>query len=309
MPYANPVIPGFHPDPSVCRVGDDYYAAVSSFVYFPGVPIFHSRNLVDWTLLTNALDRPSQLDLSATTAGAYLGIFAPTLRHHDGRFWLITTVFSATGPANFFVTSTDPSGPWSEPVTLDLLAIDPDLAWSDDDCWVHASDGAQILRSRLDTETGVLLDPIEPTWSGTGLQFPEAPHLFQRGEYWYLSIAEGGTERGHAVSIARGPSPTGPWEGCPANPILSHRSTDRPIQNTGHADLIEAPDGSWWMMLLGTRPRGTSPRFHVLGRETFLAPVTWVDGWSTVGPVELYDDTSPPGPAAAIDPHHRDEFD
>ena len=309
MPYTNPVIPGFHPDPSVCRVGDDYYAAVSSFVYFPGVPILRSRNLVDWTHLTNALDRPSQLDLSGTRSGAHLGVFAPTLRHHDGRFWLITTVFSAAGPRNFFVTATDPIGPWSDPVTLDLPAIDPDLAWTDGDCWVHASSGARIVRSRLDTDTGALLDPIEPTWSGTGLQFPEAPHLFHHGEHWYLLIAEGGTERGHAVSIARGPSPIGPWDGCPDNPILSHRSTDRPIQNTGHADLIQAPDGSWWMVLLGTRPRGISPRFHVLGRETFLAPVTWVDGWPTVGPVEIDNDTSPPGPSSPVDPRHRDTFD
>ena len=309
MPYRNPVIPGFHPDPTVCRVGDHYYAAVSSFVYFPGVPIFRSHNLVDWTHLGNALDRRSQLDLSRTTSRAYLGVFAPTLRHHDETFWLITTVFSADGPQSFFVTATDPAGPWSDPVPVDLPGIDPDLAWAEGDCWVHASDGERILRTRLDTETGLLLDPIEPTWSGTGLQFPEAPHLFRRGVHWYLVIAEGGTERGHAVSVARGPSPTGPWESCPANPILSHRSTNEPIQNTGHADLVEAPDGSWWVMLLGTRPRGISPGFHVLGRETFLAPVTWVAGWPTIDPIQLHNPVSPPGQPAPVDQAHHDGFD
>ena len=163
---------------------------------------------------------------------------------------------------------------------MTYAGIDPDLAWdSDGNCWVHFSGLGGIARARIDPRTGDILDVPELTWSGSGLQYPEAPHLFQRAEAWYLLIAEGGTERGHCVSVARASSPTGPWEGAPANPILSHRSTDSPIQNTGHADLVEAADGSWWMVLLGVRPRGMSPRFHVLGRETFLTPVEWVDGW------------------------------
>ena len=310
MSFRNPVIPGFHPDPRVCRVGDEYYVAVSSFTYFPGVPIFRSRNLVEWTQIGNALDRPSQLDLRETTFGVFLGVFAPTLRHHDGRFWMITTVYSHAGPSNFFVTATDPAGPWSEPVPVTLPAIDPDLAWdAAGNCWVHASNGKQILRCRIDDRTGAVLDGPTPTWSGTGLQYPEAPHLFQRDGLWYLLIAEGGTERGHAVSIARGPSPEGPWESCPSNPILSHRSTDLPIQNTGHADLVEAPDGSWWMVLLGTRPRGGSPGFHVMGRETFLAPVEWADGWPRLDPVQLDYTGRPPGPSGHVDEHHCDDFD
>lgn len=310
MTYRNPVIPGFHPDPSVCRVGDDYYVAVSSFTYFPGVPIFHSKNLVDWQQIGNALDRPSQLDLRNTEFGVFLGVFAPTLRHHDGRFWMITTVYSHNGPDNFLVTATDPAGPWSDPVHLAIPAIDPDIAWDDlGNCWVHASNGKTVLRTRVDPSTGEVLDGPTETWSGTGLQYPEAPHLFERDGTWYLLIAEGGTERGHAVSIARGPSPEGPWEGCPANPILSHRSTSRPIQNTGHADLIQATDGSWWMLLLGTRPRGGSPGYHVLGRETFLAPVDWVDGWPCVAPVELEYAAGPPGPALPVSLDHRDDFD
>ena len=223
---------------------------------------------------------------------------------------MITTIFTGTSVVNFFVTAEDPAGPWSEPVRVDAPGIDPDLAWDDDgNCWVHFSGGG-IQRLRIDDRTGDVLDGPTLAWPGTGLQFPEAPHLFRRGNWWYLLIAEGGTERGHAVTIARGPSPTGPWESCPANPILSHRSTDRPIQNTGHADLVEATDGSWWMVLLGTRPRGMTPMFHVVGRETFLVPVDWVDEWPLPRDLALDMPERPPGsttpdtPAAA-----RDDFD
>jgi beta-xylosidase len=298
----------------VCRVGDEYVLATSSFTYFPGVPIFRSRNLVDWTQIGNALDRPQQLDLRRTTAYGSAGIFAPTLRHHDDRFWLVTTNYGWVGdvtvPFNFLVTATDPAGPWSDPVPVLLPGIDPDLVWSDDGaCWVHFSNGKSIQRCRIDTASGEILEGPEQTWSGSGLQFPEAPHVFERDGTWYLVIAEGGTERGHAVSIARGASALGPWKPCPANPILSHRSTDLPVQNTGHADFVEAPDGTWWMVLLGTRPRGMSPMFHVLGRETFLAPVDWADGWPVVEPVGLTVPRRPPGPQEIVAGNARDDFD
>ena len=312
--FQNPVIPGFHPDPTVCRVGDSYYLATSTFTYFPGVPIFTSRNLVDWTQIGNALDRPEQLDLSGTEPYASMGIFAPTLRHHDGRFWLITTNFANRHgrpvPLNFLVTATDPAGPWSDPVRLRVRGIDPDLAWdADGSCWVHYSNGHRIERCRIDPEEGTVLDDPEAIWSGTGGQYPEAPHVFERDGVWYLVLAEGGTERGHAISIARGKAPTGPWEPCPDNPILSHRGTDRPVQSTGHADFVEAPDGSWWMVLLATRPRGGSPMFHVMGRETFLAPVDWVDGWPVVDPIELSVDRRPPGTSTPPTAAARDDFD
>ncbi len=303
------MIPGFHPDPSVCRVGDEYFLVTSSFTWFPGVPIFRSRNLVEWTQLGNVLDRPSQLDLRATQGWASMGVYAPTLRFQDGLFFMITTTATHDGAQNFFVTSADAAGPWSDPVPVAVAGIDPDLAWDDDgNCWLHFSGLGGIARCRIDDATGEVLEGPVPTWAGTGLQHPEAPHLFRRDGTWHLMIAEGGTERGHAVSIARGPSPVGPWESCPANPILSHRSTDRPIQNTGHADLVEAAYGSWWMVLLGVRPRGVTPGFHVLGRETFLAPVEWVGGWPVVGDVDLTMDGRPPGPVD-VDFAVRDEFD
>ncbi|KAB8188471.1 family 43 glycosylhydrolase [Nonomuraea phyllanthi] len=279
--YDNPVISGFHPDPSVCRAGDDYYLVCSSFEYFPGVPIFHSRDLVHWRQIGNVLDRPAQLHLPADVPASG-GIYAPTIRHHDGRFYLITT--NVSGPGTFVVTAEKPEGPWSDPVRLDLPGIDPDLAWDDDgSCWCTTS-GTQV--TRVDPLAGEVLDGPYPVWSGTGGKYPEAPHLFHIGDWWYLLMSEGGTERGHAVSIARARSPRGPFTPGPVNPILTHRGTDLPIQSTGHADMVSAPDGTWWMVLLGTRPRGFTPEFHVLGRETFLIPVGWEDGWPVAGPVE-----------------------
>ncbi|WP_328709006.1 glycoside hydrolase family 43 protein [Microbispora hainanensis] len=236
------------------------------------MPIFHSRDLTTWNQIGNVLDRPSQLRLR--TAPSSGGIYAPTLRHHDGLYMLITTNVSDRG--HFIVSAEDPAGPWSDPIVVDgLPSVDPDLAWDEDGtCWcTYATFGAEagtIMQVPIDPLRGEILDAPRPLWSGTGLAAPEAPHLYRIDGTWYLLIAEGGTARGHAVSVARAPKATGPFEGCPANPVLSHRSTGSTIQNTGHGDLVQAPDGSWHMLLLGVRPRGVTPGFHVLGRETFL---------------------------------------
>ncbi|MFF5084916.1 glycoside hydrolase family 43 protein [Actinoplanes sp. NPDC000266] len=286
----NPILPGFHPDPSICRVGGDYYLVCSSFEYAPGVPIFHSRDLEHWEQIGNVLDGP--LPAGTPSSG---GIYAPTIRHHDGLFWVITT--DTTGGGTFIVTAADPAGPWSEPAWIDLPGIDPDLAWdAEGNCWAAVS-GIEI--ARIDPVAGKVLDGPHPVWSGTGLQYPEAPHLYRVGEWWYLMIAEGGTERGHTVAIARAGHPLGPYEPAPGNPILTHRSTDLEVQSTGHADLVETPDGEWWMVLLGTRPRGKTPSFHVLGRETFLTRVHWEGGWPVVAPVV-------PSPPVI---NFRDDFD
>jgi alpha-N-arabinofuranosidase len=289
MPYRNPVIPGFYPDPTICRVGRDYYLATSSFEYFPGVPLFHSRDLVDWAPIGHCLTRPEQLPLAGCRASG--GIFAPTLRHHAGRFYMVTT--NVTGGGHFYVHADDPAGPWSDPIWIDtgLLGIDPDLFWDDDGtCYFTATSGRGIVTCPLDMATGKALAEPCSVWNGSGGQHPEAPHLFKINGLYYLQLAEGGTERGHMVTIARSASLDGPWEPCPHNPILSHRSTDRPIQSTGHADMVQAHDGSWWMVFLGTRPHGVYPTFHNLGRETNLAPVRWTeDGWPVVGEGGLAD--------------------
>jgi alpha-N-arabinofuranosidase len=279
----NPILPGFHPDPSICRVGHDYYLATSSFEYFPGVPIFHSRDLVHWRALGHALTRKSQLNLDQAWISG--GIYAPTLRYHDGLFYLTTTNIDDGG--NFLVTARDPSGPWSDPVWINQPGIDPSLFWDDDGtCYYTTSsreDGrCRIAQSVIDPTTGTLLRPVRDLWEGTGGHGPEGPHLFKRDGFYYLLIAEGGTEWGHMATVARSRSPWGPWESCPHNPILTHRSTGEPIQCVGHADLVEDPQGNTWLVCLGVRPIGYHA-VHILGRESFLAPVCWKEGWPIAG--------------------------
>lgn len=278
MAYSNPVIPGFHPDPSVCRVGEDYYLVTSTFEYFPGVPIHHSRDLVHWRLVGHCLTRDSQLPLQDARASA--GIFAPTIRHHGGRFYMVTT--NTTRGGNFLVTAPSPTGPWSDPVLLAQPGIDPSLLFDDDGRVYLTTASKQIVQSEIDPLTGRLLSAIRPVWPGTGGKCPEAPHLYRVNGCYYLMLAEGGTEYGHMITMARSATPWGPWEICPRNPLLTHRNTYlNPIQATGHADLVEAHDGSWWVVLLGIQPQGGM--FHHLGRETFLAPVSWrEDAWPEV---------------------------
>ncbi|MFC8361299.1 family 43 glycosylhydrolase [Streptomyces griseorubiginosus] len=286
-----PVVSGFHPDPTVCQVDGTYYLAHSSFEYAPGVPLYRSTDLRTWEHIGHALDRPSQLSVTGAVASG--GIFAPTLRHHDGRFWLITTNMTDRG-GHLLVTAEDPAGPWSDPVRFpDAPGIDPDLAWDDEGtCYLTWSGfGDQgpmgIVQAVVDPTTGKLLSEPRQLWQGTGGKFPEGPHIYHIGDHWYQLIAEGGTERGHAVTIARGPSPAGPFEPCPWNPVLTARGTDSPVQNAGHGDLVQRPDGQWTLMYHGVRPRGTSPEWHVLGRETFASQITWEDGWPRLGkPVE-----------------------
>lgn len=289
----NPLIPGFNPDPSVTRVGDDFYIVTSTFEYLPGLPIYHSTDFKDWTLIGNVATRPEQIEIGAVPSG--LGVFAPTIRHHNGLFHVIVTVPGGRGCIVF--TADDAAGPWSEGVVIEgLSGIDPDVVWDEDGvAYVSysaislegpdAGKNVGIRQVKVDLEAGRILSEPRQLWSGSGLQFPEAPHLYRRGNYWYLLIAEGGTERGHAVSIARGTSPEGPFEGGPSNPILSARSTDLPIQNIGHGDLVELPDGSTGMVLLGVRPTGGA--HSALGRETFITRVEWVDGWPIAEPVHL----------------------
>ncbi len=291
--FRNPILPGFYPDPSICRVGDDFWLVTSSFSYFPGVPIFHSLDLVNWEQVGHVLDRPSQLDLDAVQHSH--GIFAPTLRHHDGIFYMITTLVGKQG--NFIVTARNPAGPWSDPFWLeDAPGIDPSLFFDTDGrAWVtgtaDAPDSAywgdnEIWMRELDLATMKLHGPRHGLWRGAAKtsNWVEAPHLYRMGEWYYLMIAEGGTEYHHAVTIARSKNLFGPYEGNPANPILTHRHLGKsaPIWNAGHADLVCTSMGEWWMVCLASRPYGG--HFRNLGRETFLAPVSWEDDWPVVSP-------------------------
>lgn len=291
--FKNPILPGFYPDPSICRVGADFYLVTSTFAYFPGVPIFHSRDLVNWEQIGHILDRPSQLELQG--AGHSQGIFAPTIRHHNGIFYMITT--NVSGGGNFMVTASDPKGPWSEPIWLDTPGIDPSLYFDDDGTAYYcgtrpAPEGEkyggnwEVYLQRLNLDTNELEGPTYALWRGALIDaiWPEAPHIYKKDDYYYLLISEGGTGHHHAVTIARSKQIMGPYVGNPANPILTHRHLGRdfPIVNVGHGDLVDTPQGEWWMVLLASRPAGGY--YRNLGRETFLVPVVWEDGWPIVSP-------------------------
>lgn len=320
--FTNPVLPGFHPDPSICRVGDRFYLVVSSFEYFPGIPIFTSTDLVSWLPLGHVLDRRSQLDLS--NAAASRGIYAPTIRHHDGFFFVTAT--NVSGRGHFIVHASDPAGPWSDPVWVDQDGIDPSLYFEEGLAYfasniepnpagphVENPDFERgIQQSLVDPMTGRMLTEPRFLWGGTGARYPEAPHLYRRGEFYYLVLAEGGTEYGHMVTIGRSASPWGPFEASPHGPLVSHRSVASPLQAVGHADLVTLPNGDWWLVCLGVRPVGQWPR-HLLGRETLLAPVQWrEDGWPKVGrrgEIEV-EQPRPALPASAPSPMTaRDDFD
>jgi beta-xylosidase len=300
----NPLVNGFHPDPSVVRVDDWYYLATSTFEYLPGIPVHRSRDFETWELIGHVATRPGQLGVENVPTGG--GAWAPTIRHHDGRFHLVVT--DALGRGMLHFTAADAAGPWSdgellmlEDGTAGISGIDPDIAWdADGTAYVtfsgllldegvnpNAPTHLGIQQVRMDLETHRALDRPRSLWSGTGLMFPEAPHLYEIDGAWYLLIAEGGTERGHAISIARGASPEGPFTGAPDNPLVSARSTPLPVQNTGHGDLVQGPDGQWLCVLLGVRPRSGTRAFSALGRETFVSPVTWSEGWPRIAPVVL----------------------
>ena len=277
--FRNPILPGFHPDPSICRVGEDYYIVNSTFQYFPGVPVYHSRDLFHWELIGNVLDRETQLPLEKTTADK--GIYATTIRYNEGVFYMITT--NVTLGRNFYVTATDPAGPWSEPIWLEQGGIDPSFYFEDGKCYYVSNPDATITLCEIDPATGEQLTESRPIWKGMGGRFPEGPHIYKVKGWYYLLISEGGTELAHSLTVARSRSPYGPYEACPKNPILTHcrheTETDQ-IQGTGHGDFVQAPDGSWWVVFLAYRNFGGN--YHHLGRETFLAPVRWEKGWPVV---------------------------
>ncbi|MDQ7879155.1 family 43 glycosylhydrolase [Microbacterium sp. QXD-8] len=298
----NPLLNGFHPDPSVVAVDGVYYLATSTFEYLPGIPIHRSTDFESWELIGHVATRPGQLAVEEVpTAG---GAWAPTIRHRDGVFHLVITDAMGRGMLHF--TATDAAGPWSDGDLIrkadgsgSIDGIDPDIAW-DADGTVYITFSGLLLggeqagqhlgiqQVKVDLDSHLALEEPRSLWSGTGGGFPEAPHLYEVDGRWYLMIAEGGTERGHGISIARGDSPEGPFETAPQNPLVTARGTTRPVQNTGHGDLVVGPDGDWLCVLLGVRPRSMTRAFSALGRETFVTPVRWeADGWPAIDAVLL----------------------
>jgi xylan 1,4-beta-xylosidase len=293
----NPILPGCYPDPSICRVGEDYYLVTSTFEYVPGLPIHHSRDLVHWEPLGFAIDRADQLDLDGLWSSS--GLFAPTLRHHDGIFWLVCTLVDQRDPTrggNFYLTASDPAGPWSDPVWIDESGIDPSIFFDDDGrIWMHGTrlaadplwhDQTEVWIRELDPVAGRLVGEEHVVWHGAleNAVWAEGPHLYQVDGRYYLLAAEAGTEFHHAIAVARADTVTGPYVGHRGNPVLTHRhlGRDTDVVGVGHADLVQAVDGSWWAVLLGMRPYGG---YHYnLGRETFLVPVVWEDGWPVFAP-------------------------
>ncbi|NLL72363.1 MAG: glycoside hydrolase family 43 protein [Clostridiales bacterium] len=288
----NPILPGFYPDPSICRVGEDYYLVTSTFAYFPGVPIFHSKDLVNWEQIGNILDRKEQLELTGIRHSG--GIYAPTLRYHEGTFYMITTNVGHGG--NFLVIAKDPAGPWSNPYFIEGAdGIDPSLFFDDDGkCYYSGTKGRregeryygdnEIWVQELDLETMKLVGESYAVWHGAlrGVVWPEAPHIYKKDGKYYLLIAEAGTGHEHAVTVACSDDITKPFVGHKCNPILTHRhlGLDYPIVNVGHGDIVETQNGEWFMVVLASRPYGGY--YRNLGRETFLVPMEWENGWPLV---------------------------
>ncbi|GGJ42342.1 glycoside hydrolase family 43 protein [Deinococcus roseus] len=332
MPHLhNPILKGFNPDPSILRVGEDYYIATSTFEWFPGVQIHHSRDLVNWRLLTRPLNRLSQLDMRGNTDSA--GIWAPCLTHDGEKFFLIYTDVKHWKPDspfkdthNYLVTAENIEGPWSEPIHLNSSGFDPSLFHDDDGKkwllnmrWDHRQGNhpfSGIVLQEYDAKRQKLVGDIHTIFYGTSLQVTEGPHIYKKDGWYYLLTAEGGTTYEHAVTFARSRSLFGPYEVHPENPLLtSFGKPELALQKAGHGSLVDTPTGDWYLAHLAGRPLEgpEAPSRHCnLGRETSLQPVRWdADGWPRVphgNHPELTVEVNLPAHPWPAEPV-RDEFD
>lgn len=290
----NPIIPGFYPDPTICRVGDDFYLACSSFEMYPGIPIFHSKDLANWEQIANIMTNDNGFHMEKNCGVG--GVMAPTLRYNDGLFYLINANFSDKG--NYIVTAENPAGPWSEPNWLDdVPGIDASFFFDDDgksyvigtgDVWEN--EGGRMERgiwlAEYDMKNFKMLSEPKTIFNSAlrGGASPESPHIYHVGDYYHLIIAEGGTEHYHAVMNARSKDIFGFYETNPANPVMTHRNMGfkSPIINVGHADLVDLPDGSWYAVMLASRL--IEGECKNLGRETFICPVEWERDWPLFSP-------------------------
>jgi xylan 1,4-beta-xylosidase len=292
--WLNPIVRGTVPDPSIVRVGEDFYLANSTMDFWPGITIRHSTDLISWRIIGHAVTRPDQYRRDGKPGA--LMLYAPTLRYAEGRFFLACTNV-ADSQGNFVVSTDDPRGEWTDALWLDTDAFDPSLLY-DEGTWFYTRrtlaprpDGrlGPVVQAELDMATGILgeLRELTPSYGGFCSNDIEGPHLYRIGEWYYLFSAEGGTWKGHMQTCARSRSPWGPFEPAPQNPVLTHRHrVGHPIQSLGHADLVDDADGNWWAVALGTRhtANGGFVAHHNLGRETFLLSVEWSDdGWPILG--------------------------
>lgn len=300
--FQNPILAGFYPDPSITRAGDAFYVVSSSFAYFPGVPIFKSTDLVNWESLGYVLTRPEQVNI--VDAGVSRGIFAPAIRYHDGTFYMITT--NVDGGGNFIVTATDPAGPWSDPIFLpEVDGIDPSMFFDDDGKVYITHNGPPPGEPLYDGHRAIWMWEYDPenkkivpgsdtllVNGGTDLSkkpiWIEAPHIYKINDWYYLFCAEGGTADQHSEVVFRTKSLSDPFIPYENNPILTQRDLDpdreNPIATAGHADMVQTPAGEWWAVFLATRNYNRD--FFNIGRETFLLPVTWKDGWPHILPAK-----------------------
>ncbi|WP_310226203.1 glycoside hydrolase family 43 protein [Sphingobium xenophagum] len=330
--YINPILSGYYPDPTITRVGDDYYLVNSSFAHFPGLPIFKSKDLVNWVQIGNAIDRPSQLDFTGRRTSE--AVFAPDISWHDGVFYIVNTCVACRN--NFVITATDPAGPWSDPIWLPFEGIDPSIYWEGDKAYIVNNrapdeqpryDGHRaIWIQEYDWRAGKMVGPSTQLING-GVDISkkpvwiEGPHIFRKDGYYYLTAAEGGTSVNHSQVVLRSKKLRGPYLPYADNPILTQRDMDPnrpdPIGSAGHAKLIQTQKGDWWATFLAVRPYEGD--FYNIGRETFLLPVTWKDGWPIILPRgekiphvgKVPDLPAQPGPALPMSGNftYTDDFD
>ncbi len=301
--FTNPILSGFYPDPSICKVDDNFYLVTSTFSYFPGIPVFQSDNLINWKLISHVMSRPEQMHLDGL--GLSRGIFAPTISYDEGTFYVACTFVDAGG--NFVATSKNPKGSWSNPVFIPQIdGIDPSLFFNDDGKAyivynsippdnISLYDGHRTIRmyqfDKVDLK--ILGEEIILINGGTDLSkkpvWIEAPHIYKIDGMYYLMCAEGGTAERHSEVIFRSEKVEGPYIPYTDNPILTQRHLDPQRENaitcTGHADMVQLNSGDWWAVFLGCRPYAPyeDNNFNT-GRETFLAPVRWINGWPVINP-------------------------
>ena len=295
--YRNPVLSGFYPDPSITQAGEKYYLVNSTFTYFPGIPVFESKDLVSWKQIGNVIDRPGMLDFNGL--GLSRGVFAPTIEYHDGTFYVVNTCVDCGG--NFIVTADDPAGPWSDPIWLpEVGGIDPSLYFDQDGTVYLMNNDAPVGEPRYEGHRAIWIRAVDPE-TFQSISEPkvlidggvrpeenpiwiEGPHIYFKDGYYYLSAAEGGTAVGHSQVILRSRVVEGPYTPFEGNPIMTHRhldpNRDNPITSVGHADYVTDENGDWWATFLAVRPYEGD--FYNTGRETFLMPVRWEDGWPII---------------------------